>query len=41
MECDDLRLLQEWILQWEDLAEFEVIPIVTSKETTKIVTKLL
>ncbi len=41
MECDDLRLFQEWILQWQDLVEFEVIPVVPSKETTALVTKTL
>jgi len=30
MECDDRRLLQEWIEQWQDLVEFEVVPVVTS-----------
>ncbi|WP_375473940.1 DUF3303 domain-containing protein [uncultured Nostoc sp.] len=24
MECNDLRLLQEWIFQWQDLVEFEI-----------------
>ncbi|MGH7455474.1 MAG: DUF3303 domain-containing protein, partial [bacterium] len=23
MECDDARLLQQWVVQWRDLAEFE------------------
>ncbi|MGB3637915.1 MAG: DUF3303 family protein [Rivularia sp. (in: cyanobacteria)] len=37
MECDDLLLLQEWILQWQYLAEFEVIPVVPSKYTSEMV----
>ena len=41
MECDDPRLFQEWILQWEDLAEFEIIPVVSSKNTQEIVNRLL
>jgi hypothetical protein len=41
MECDDLRLFQEWILQWQDLGEFEIIPVVPSKETAEVVTKML
>ena len=41
MECDDSRLFQEWIVQWQDLAEFEIIPLVPSKETTETVTKAL
>ena len=32
MECDDRRLLQEWIDQWKDLVDFEVVPVVTSAE---------
>ena len=26
MEADDVALLQRWILEWRDLAEFEVVP---------------
>lgn len=33
MECDDLRLFQQWVLQWQDLGEFEIIPVVGSKQT--------
>ena len=32
MECDEPRLLQEWIDRWKDLTDFEVIPVVTSAE---------
>ena len=32
MEAGDERLIREWISQWEDIVEFEVIPIVTSAE---------
>jgi hypothetical protein len=32
MECDDPRVLQEWIDRWRDLADFEVTPVVTSAE---------
>ena len=41
MECDDLSLFQEWILQWEDLAKFEIIPVVRSKKTKQVVERLL
>lgn len=37
MECDDARLLQEWILAWGDLADFEIVPVVPSKDTAEIV----
>jgi hypothetical protein len=32
MECDDERLLHEWIGHWEDLVRFEIIPVMTSAE---------
>jgi hypothetical protein len=32
MECDDRKLLDEWIARWADLAAFEVVPVVTSAE---------
>lgn len=31
MECDDVQAFQKWILQWRDLAEFEVILVSPSK----------
>jgi hypothetical protein len=37
MECDDPRLLQEWIVCWEDLVEFEVFTVVTSKEAAEAI----
>jgi len=36
MECDDARLLQEWILAWGDLAEFEIVPVVSSDQTREL-----
>ncbi len=42
MECDDLRLLQEWILKWRGLGvAFEIVPVVSSKETRKVVEPFL
>ena len=32
MECEDRELLEEWMAQWRDLADFEVIPVMTSAE---------
>ena len=32
MECADPQLLAQWMARWEDLIEFEVIPVVTSAE---------
>ena len=37
MECEDRRLLQEWMDQWKDLVDFEVIPVVTSAEAAAAV----
>ena len=36
-ECEDPRLIQQWVLQWNDLIEFEVVPVVPSKETADVV----
>ena len=42
MECDDLALLQSWILSGRDLGvAFEVVPVLTSKETQAVVAPLL
>ncbi len=32
MQCADRALLDEWIRAWEDLVEFEVVPVITSPE---------
>jgi hypothetical protein len=32
METDDPALFDEWIAAWSDLAEFEVVPVVSSAE---------
>ena len=37
MECDDPRLLQQWMDHWKDIVDFEVIPIVTSSEAAATV----
>lgn len=36
MECDDPRLLSEWIANWQDIVEFEVVPVLTSREAAAI-----
>lgn len=35
MECDDRRLLDDWMKNWDDVMDFEVIPVVTSAEAAK------
>ena len=32
MECDDVTLLQQWIVQWSDLIHFEILPVVAGKD---------
>jgi Domain of unknown function (DUF3303) len=42
MECDDLRSLQERILNWRGSGTyFEIVPVVTSKETQEVVAPYL
>ena len=37
METDDRALLEQWIANWSDLVDFEVIPVVTSAEASAAV----
>lgn len=32
MEAERVELLEEWVARWEDLVEFEIVPVVTSAE---------
>ena len=32
MECEDPKLLNLWVAQWGDLADFEILPVMTSQE---------
>jgi hypothetical protein len=42
MRCDDLRLIQQWALEWRGLGiTFEIVPVVASKETQAIVAPYL
>ncbi len=42
MKCNDLRLLQEWILKWRGSgATFEIVPVVSSEETREVIKPLL
>ncbi len=42
MECDDLTLLQQWILKWRGWGvTFEIVPVVSSKDTQAVVAPLL
>ena len=35
METDDPKLLGDWISHWSDLTDFEVYPVMTSKEAAE------
>jgi hypothetical protein len=37
MECQDRRLLDEWMANWSDITEFEVVPVVTSAEAAAMI----
>ena len=37
MECDERRLLDEWLSKWADIVEFEVFPAMTSAEAAATV----
>ena len=36
METDDSSLFQDWIREWADLVEFEVVPVQTSGEAARV-----
>ena len=41
MECDNPQLFNEWVANWRDLVDFEIIEVVTSKEAAaKVKTEL-
>ena len=35
MECEDASLFGRWISRWQDLVDFEVVPVVTSAEAAR------
>ncbi len=39
MECDDPLLFQQWIFEWRDLMEFEIVPVVPSAKTKEAISK--
>ena len=42
MECEDLRLFQQWVLEWRSSgATIEIIPVVGSAETQAVVAPFL
>lgn len=41
MECDDPGLLDQWTARWDDLIDFEIVPVLTSAEAVQRVSPLL
>ncbi|HEY8088782.1 MAG TPA: DUF3303 family protein [Polyangiaceae bacterium] len=39
MECDDVRLLDEWVDHWRDLVDFEIMPVQTSDAAAAAMTE--
>lgn len=35
METEDRELLDRWIGSWSDLADFEVVPVITSRDAAE------
>lgn len=33
MRCDDVTLLQRWVAEWCDLGGFEIVLVVSGRET--------
>jgi len=41
MDCDDPLLFQQWVIEWRDLIEFEIIPVVPSPKTKEAIALML
>jgi hypothetical protein len=41
MECDDPRMFQQWVIRWHDLMDFEIVPVVSSKDTMETISPAL
>ena len=41
MECDNEEVIRQWTEHWEDLMEFEIIPVFTSQEARESVASSL
>ena len=41
MEADDVTLFQRWIADWQEVVEFEVVPVVEGKTTHEALASLL
>jgi hypothetical protein len=41
MTCEDPELLAQWMARWEDLVEFEVLPVISSADAAAAVSPRL
>ena len=41
METDDVTLFQRWIADWQEVVEFEVVPVVEGKTTREALAPML
>jgi len=41
MEANDASLIDRWIANWDDIVDFEVVPVMTSKEAAAKIAPLL
>jgi len=41
MECSNPSLFQPWIAQWNDLIDFEIVPVLPSQEVRESIGQLL
>lgn len=35
MECENRDLLEQWIASWNDLVDFEIVPVITSAQAVE------
>lgn len=41
MECEDVALLQQWVANWQDLVEFEIVPVLDGEATADAIASTL
>lgn len=41
MECEDVALLQQWVANWQDLVEFEIVPVLDGEDTAEAIKPML
>jgi len=41
MECDDPQFLTQWMARWQDLIDFEIVPVLTSADAVAAIASRL